>query len=117
MMVRCVRPVDERVSISISRVGEIFSPYFILMEEIMSTIISRLFHPHHRPALQSYVLLGLGVIFLLAALLLRLNARAYPVGLLLFGLGVLVAAAVNRVRLVIAGLFYTFVGAAFVLGV
>ena len=82
----------------------------------MSTIISRLFHPHHRPALQSYVLLGLGVIFLLAALLLPLNPRAYPVGLLLFGLGVLVAAAINPARLVIAGLFYTFVGAAFFLG-
>ncbi len=44
---------------------------------------------------------------------LSLNFRAYPVGLFLFGLGLLVAAAVNSTRLVIAGLFYTFVGATY----
>ena len=82
----------------------------------MSTLISRLSRPHSRPALQAYILLGFGVIFLLAALLLRLNPRTYPVGLFLFGLGLLVAAAVNPARLVIAGLFYTFVGAVFLLG-
>jgi hypothetical protein len=81
----------------------------------MSTFISRLSRSHNRNVLQSYVLLGLGVIFLLGALLLRLNPRADPVGLFLFGLGLLVAAAVNPARLVIAGLFYTFVGAAFLL--
>jgi hypothetical protein len=82
----------------------------------MSTLISRLSRPYSRPVLQAYILLGFGVIFLLAALLLRLNPRAYPVGLFLFGLGLLVAAAVNPARLVIAGLFYTFVGATFLLG-
>ena len=82
----------------------------------MATIVSQLFRPLNRNALQSYILLGLGVIFLLGALLLRLNFRAYPVGLFLFGLGLLVAAAVNPTRLVIAGLFFTFVGAAFFLG-
>jgi len=81
----------------------------------MSILISRLSRPHSRPVLQAYILLGFGVIFLLAALLLRLNPRAYPVGLFLFGFGVLVAAAFNPARLVIAGLFYTFVGAAFLL--
>lgn len=81
----------------------------------MSTTISRLSRPRNRNTLQSYILLGLGVVFLLGALLFRLNSRAYPVGLVLFGLGLLVAAAVNPTRLVIAGLFYTFVGATFFL--
>jgi len=79
----------------------------------MSTIVSRPSRPRNRNMLQSYILLGFGVIFLLGALLLRLNFRAYPVGLFLFGLGLLVAAAVNPTRLVIAGLFYTFVGATY----
>jgi hypothetical protein len=81
----------------------------------MSTLLSRLSRPDHRNTLQSSILLGLGVVFLLGALFLRLNPRAYPVGLLLFGLGLLAAAAANPARLVISGLFYTFVGAAFFL--
>ncbi len=79
----------------------------------MSTSVSRLTRPRNRNMLQSYILLGFGVIFLLGALLLRLNFRVYPVGLFLFGLGLLIAAAVNPTRLVIAGLFFTFVGATY----
>ena len=60
-------------------------------------------------------MLGLGVLFLLGALLLRLNPRAYPIGLFLFGLGLAIAAAVNPTHLVISGLFFTLVGAAFFL--
>jgi hypothetical protein len=84
-------------------------------EEIMSTTLSRLSRPQGRSTLQSYILLGLGVIFLLGALLLRLNPRTYPVGLFLFGLGLLVAAAISPDHLVIAGLFFTLVGAVFAL--
>jgi hypothetical protein len=79
----------------------------------MSTLISRLSLPHGRNAFQAYILLGLGVIFLIGALFLRLNPRTYPIGLFLFGLGLLVAALINPAHLVIAGLFYTLVGAAF----
>src|ERR1700753_4033738 len=87
---------------------------YSLYEEIfMSTIHSRLSQPHDRNALQSYILFGLGIIFLLGALLLRLNYQTYPLGLFLFGLGLLAAAVINPARLAIAGLFYTFVGAAF----
>lgn len=87
----------------------------------MSTTLSPLPATHNRKArnrnaLQSYILLGLGVIFLLGALLLRLNPRTYPVGLFLFGFGLLVASLINPRHLVIAGFFYTIVGAAFFLG-
>lgn len=81
----------------------------------MSTNISQRFRLHNRDAMQSYLLLGFGVVCLLGALLLRLNYRVYPVGLLLFGLGLLVAATVNPSLLMVAGLFFTFVGAAFFL--
>ena len=74
---------------------------------------------HNRNALQSYILLGLGVVFLLGALFLRLDLQVYrqvyPVGLFLFGLGILIAALVNPRQLVISGLFFTFIGAAFFL--
>jgi hypothetical protein len=65
-----------------------------------------------RSVLQVYVLLGLGLIFLLGALFLHLNPFADPLGLFLFGLGLLVSAAFNPSRLAIAGVFYTLVGAA-----
>src|SRR5439155_11900816 len=65
-----------------------------------------------RNALQSYVLIGLGVVFLLGALLLRLNPLAFPAGLFFFGIGLLIAAALNPARLMISGLLYTFIGAA-----
>jgi hypothetical protein len=85
------------------------------MEDFMSTNISQRFRLHNREAVQSYILLGFGVVFLLGALLLQLNYRVYPVGLLLFGLGLLIAAAVNPSLLMVGGLFFTFLGAAFFL--
>src|SRR5258706_15926844 len=85
------------------------------MEDFMSTNISQRFRLHNREAVQAYILLGFGVVFLLGALLLQLNYRVYPVGLLLFGLGLLIAAAVNPSLLMDGGLFFTFLGAAFFL--
>lgn len=60
---------------------------------------------------QAYVLLVLGILFLLFAWLLQLNSFAYPVGLLLFGLGMLFAAFFNPNRLMIAGILVTTIGA------
>lgn len=88
---------------------------FFFKEDFMSTFIARLARPDRRNALQSSILLGLGVLFLLGALLLRLDPRTYPIGLFLFGLGLLLAAIVNPSHLIISGLFYTLVGAAFFL--
>lgn len=81
----------------------------------MATNISHRFHLHTRDAVQSSLLVGFGVVCLLLALLLRLDYRVYPLGLFVFGLGLLLAAAVNPALLMIAGLFFTFVGAAFFL--
>ncbi|HLG65380.1 MAG TPA: hypothetical protein VKY19_25845 [Ktedonosporobacter sp.] len=92
----------------------------------MSTTIPRLSTPYNRNArnqgarsrnaLQSYILLALGVICLLGALFLRLDSRAYPIGLFLFGFGLLIAALVSPRHLIISGVFFTCVGAAFFLG-
>ncbi len=59
---------------------------------------------------QSYLLIGLGIIFLLGALLLHLNPLTYPIGLFLFGAGVLAAALLNPHRLLIAGILITLIG-------
>ena len=60
---------------------------------------------------QAYILLVLGILFLLFAWLLQLNSFAYPIGLLLFGLGMLFAAFFNPNRLMIAGILVTTIGA------
>ena len=62
--------------------------------------------------LQAFLLLILGVFCLLAAWLLHPNAYAYPVGVLLLGLGMLLAAALNPYRLMIGGILTTFIGIA-----
>ncbi|GAC1379140.1 MAG: hypothetical protein NVS4B7_08360 [Ktedonobacteraceae bacterium] len=61
---------------------------------------------------QAYTLLIMGILFLLVAWLLRLNPLAYPIGILVFGAGMLVAAAFNPHRLMISGIMTTFIGAA-----
>jgi len=60
---------------------------------------------------QAYVLLVLGVLFLLFAWILQLNSFAYPLGLLLFGAGMLIAAFFNPYRLMIGGILVTLIGA------
>jgi hypothetical protein len=62
--------------------------------------------------LQAFLLLILGVFCLLAAWLLHPNAYAYPVGILVLGLGMLLAAALNPYRLVIGGILTTLIGIA-----
>lgn len=60
--------------------------------------------------LQAFTLIGLGILSLLGALLLHLNPFTYPLGLLLFGLGMLIAALFNPYRLLIAGIMVTLLG-------
>ncbi len=63
-------------------------------------------------SIQIYILLLLGLFCLLGAWLLQLNPFAYPLGLLLFGIGMLVAAAFNPYRLLISGIMITLIGLA-----
>jgi len=61
---------------------------------------------------QAFVLLVLGIIFIVLALLLHPSTSDYPIGVLLFGVGMLTAAAINPYRLVSAGLVVTLFGVA-----
>ena len=61
---------------------------------------------------QTYTLLGLGVAFILAALILRLNPYDYPLGVLLFGIGLLIGAFLYPPRLMVAGWLITPLGLA-----
>src|SRR5258708_37387728 len=60
--------------------------------------------------LQAFLLLLLCVLCVLAAWLLHPNPYAYPVGILVLGLGMLLAAALNPYRLVIGGILTTLIG-------
>ena len=62
--------------------------------------------------LQAYVLLFLGIVCLLAALLIHPSTSEYPVGVMIFGLGMLIACIVNPYRLVIASFLTTALGIA-----
>ena len=62
--------------------------------------------------LQAFLLLMSGVLCLLAAWLLHPKPFAYPVGILVLGLGMLLAAALNPHRLVIGGILTTLIGIA-----
>jgi hypothetical protein len=62
--------------------------------------------------LQAYALLLLGVVFLVLAWLLHPNTSEYPVGVLLLGLGMLLATVINPFRLVSASFLVTFLGIA-----
>jgi len=62
--------------------------------------------------LQAFLLLILGVFCVLAAWLLHPNPYAYPVGILVFGLGMLLAAALNPYRVGIGGILTALIGMA-----
>ena len=78
----------------------------------MSNRISILSKHSSKDRLQAYALLLLGVIFLILAWLLHPSTRDYPVGVLLLGLGMLLAAVINPFRLVSASFLVTFLGIA-----
>lgn len=61
---------------------------------------------------QTYTLLGLGVASILAALILRLNPYDAPIGVLVFGLGLLISSFLYLPRLIIAGWLVTSLGLA-----
>lgn len=61
---------------------------------------------------QAYVLLMIGIVCLLAAWLLHLNPADYPIGVMIFGIGMLVAAIINPYRLVAASWLVTLLGIA-----
>jgi hypothetical protein len=58
------------------------------------------------------MLLALGILCLLLALLLHPNPFSLPVGLFVFGAGLLLSAFINPARLLVAGLLLTCTGAA-----
>ncbi len=62
--------------------------------------------------LQAFLLLILGVLCLLVAWLLHPNPFAYPVGILVLGLGMVLAAALNPHRLIIGGILTALIGMA-----
>jgi hypothetical protein len=61
---------------------------------------------------QVYTLLALGVVFLLAALILRPDPYGFPAGVLLFGVGMLIAMLLYPLRLGVGGCLTTALGAA-----
>ena len=61
---------------------------------------------------QAFVLLIAGFLCLLAALLLHPSTGTYPIGVMVFGVGMLIACIVNPYRLVIASFLTTTIGIA-----
>lgn len=61
---------------------------------------------------QAYTLFLLGILCLLGAMILHLNPLTYPIGLFLFGFGMLIAAFFNPYRLMMAGILTTLIGIA-----
>lgn len=76
----------------------------------MSKFITRSTVSRARSRRQAIALLTFGIVFLVLALILRPNPLTYPLGLLLFGLGMLIAAFINPYRLMIAGILVTLIG-------
>lgn len=60
--------------------------------------------------IQSYILLIFGVVCLLLAWLLHLNPFAYPIGVLVFGIGMLIAFLFNPYRLAVVSWMMTLIG-------
>ena len=61
---------------------------------------------------QAFVLLLLGLLFLVLAWLVHPSTKDYPIGVLMLGVGMLLASALNPHRLVSAGLLVTLLGLA-----
>jgi hypothetical protein len=78
----------------------------------MSTKISPRILSKNNMFLQAYMLLILGFVCLLAAWLIHPNTSEYPIGVLIFGFGMLIACIINPYRLVIASFLTSTVGIA-----
>jgi hypothetical protein len=78
----------------------------------MSTKVSPRLSSKNNTYLQAYVLLILGFVCLLAAWLIHPTTGEYPVGVMIFGLGMLIASISNPYRLVIASFLTTALGIA-----
>jgi hypothetical protein len=61
---------------------------------------------------QGYLLLILGILCLLAAWLIHPNTNEYPIGVMIFGFGMLIACIINPYRLVVASFLTTTLGIA-----
>lgn len=61
---------------------------------------------------QAFVLLLLGLLFLVLAWLVHPSTKDYPIGVLMLGVGMLLASALNPYRLVSAGFLVTLLGLA-----
>jgi hypothetical protein len=78
----------------------------------MPTTVSPHLSSKNNKYLQAYVLLILGFVCLLAALLLHPSTNVYPIGVMVFGIGMLIACVINPYRLVIASFLTTTLGIA-----
>jgi hypothetical protein len=78
----------------------------------MPTKISPRMLSKNKMYLQAYVLLLLGFLCLLAAWLIHPSASEYPVGVMIFGFGILIGCIINPYRLVIASFLTTALGIA-----
>jgi hypothetical protein len=81
-------------------------------ESVMRKRLSVLATTRAHNVQQAYVLILLGIVFLALAWLINLNPYAVPVGVFLFGVGMLVASLLNPSRLASAGWLTTFLGVA-----
>ena len=61
---------------------------------------------------QAYILIIPGLVCLLAAWLVHINTSEYPIGVMFFGLGMLIACIINPHRLVVASFLTTMLGIA-----
>ncbi len=77
------------------------------MPKVLSRSVTR-----SRSQQQGYVLMILGIICLIAAWLAKYNPYTYPIGVLLLGIGLLIAAFFNPARLIIAASLVTAIGIA-----
>jgi hypothetical protein len=67
---------------------------------------------HSKNISQAYILLILGIVCLLAAWLIHPDTSEYPIGVMIFGFGMLIASIINPYRLVVASFLTTTLGIA-----
>ncbi len=73
----------------------------------MSTRVSSRLPTKNNKYMQAYALLILGFVCLMGALLLHPSTSVYPIGVMVFGIGMLIACIINPYRLVIASFMTT----------